>query len=160
MTFERGGSVPPCSLHWHKQDHSIHSYGRCCSTIKRKSYTVGRIIERLVALHNGTVVVFDPYGEYGRAPQGGKPQFNPKLGEVGDNRTQLAIPVIQDTLQQLQTAGRPCRLPSGSSTVPVRWSADSLRLIRPHWHCQVSVHVDPWTIGVGMSWSTDPPARQ
>jgi len=41
-----------------------------------KSYTVGRIIERLVALHNGTVVVFDPHGEYGRALQGGKLQFN------------------------------------------------------------------------------------
>jgi DNA helicase HerA-like ATPase len=35
-----------------------------------KSYTVGRIIERLVAINNGTVVVFDPHGEYGRALQG------------------------------------------------------------------------------------------
>jgi DNA helicase HerA-like ATPase len=32
-----------------------------------KSYTVGRIIERLVALMNGTVVVFDVHGEYGKA---------------------------------------------------------------------------------------------
>ncbi|HFR7805171.1 TPA: ATP-binding protein, partial [Escherichia coli] len=40
-----------------------------------KSYTVGRIIERLVAVNNGTVVVFDPHGEYGKALAGGNLQF-------------------------------------------------------------------------------------
>lgn len=41
-----------------------------------KSYTVGRIIERLVAQMNGTVVVFDPHGEYGNAVRGGTLQTN------------------------------------------------------------------------------------
>ena len=40
-----------------------------------KSYTVGRVIERLVAINNGTVVVFDPHGEYGRAVAGGELRF-------------------------------------------------------------------------------------
>jgi hypothetical protein len=66
---------------------------------------IRRIIERLVALHNGTVVVFDPHGEYGRAFQGGNLQFNPNLGNVTDTRDQLTIPVIQDTIQRLQAAG-------------------------------------------------------
>lgn len=32
-----------------------------------KSYTVGRVIERLVSQLNASVVVFDPHGEYGKA---------------------------------------------------------------------------------------------
>ena len=51
-----------------------------------KSYTVGRIIERLVASHNGTVVVFDPHGEYGRALQGGRCSFNERPDELDDQR--------------------------------------------------------------------------
>jgi uncharacterized protein len=70
-----------------------------------KSYTVGRIIERLVALHNGTVIVFDPHGEYGRALQGGKLQFNDHTGGVDDPRDRRAIPIIQESMQRLTEAG-------------------------------------------------------
>src|SRR5262249_43222310 len=51
-----------------------------------KSYTVGRIIERLVAQMNGTVVVFDPHGEYGRAFERGQLQLNRELEVVEDER--------------------------------------------------------------------------
>ncbi|GAB4539031.1 MAG: hypothetical protein Tsb0014_29050 [Pleurocapsa sp.] len=67
-----------------------------------KSYTVGRIIERIVALNNGTVVVFDPHGEYGRALSGGKLQFNPNLESIDDFRDRRTIPEIQENLQLLR----------------------------------------------------------
>lgn len=69
-----------------------------------KSYTVGRIIERLVALHNGTVVVFDPHGEYGKALAGGKLQFNDLAG-VEDPRDRRSLPQIQELLKRLTEAG-------------------------------------------------------
>lgn len=68
-----------------------------------KSYTVGRIIERLVALHNATVVVFDPHGEYGKALAGGKTRFSPT--ETEDPRDQRALPRIQEMLKRLTDAG-------------------------------------------------------
>ena len=40
-----------------------------------KSYTIGRIIERMLAEANASVVVFDPHGEYGRAFRGGMVNF-------------------------------------------------------------------------------------
>ncbi len=69
-----------------------------------KSYTVGRIIERLVALHNGTVVVMDPHGEYGRALAGGTIKFNDVAG-TKDPRDQRALPQIQDLLKRLTESG-------------------------------------------------------
>ncbi|MDJ0900437.1 MAG: ATP-binding protein [Xenococcus sp. MO_188.B8] len=66
-----------------------------------KSYTVGRIIERIVALNNGTVVVFDPHGEYGRALSGGKLQFNQDLDSIEDFRDRRKIPEIQERLKHL-----------------------------------------------------------
>lgn len=68
-----------------------------------KSYAVGRIIERLVAFQNATVVVFDPHGEYGKALAGGKPRFSPT--ETDDPRDQRALPRIQETLKRLTDAG-------------------------------------------------------
>jgi hypothetical protein len=70
-----------------------------------KSYTVGRIIERLVAQMNGTVIVFDPHGEYGRAYLGGQIQSNPDIGDVEDARDQQALPKIIQKLQALQALG-------------------------------------------------------
>ena len=49
-----------------------------------KSYTVGRIIERLVALNNGTVVVFDPHGEYGKALARGQLHFSDDFDAIED----------------------------------------------------------------------------
>ena len=70
-----------------------------------KSYAVGRIIERLVALHNGTVIVFDPHGEYGRALQGGKIQFGSHESGIDDPRDLRWLPVIQESLRRLTEAG-------------------------------------------------------
>jgi uncharacterized protein len=69
-----------------------------------KSYTVGRIIERLVVLNNGSVVVFDPHGEYGRAFQGGKLQFNEQY-ENEDPRDRDSIQEIQIGFKRLMEAG-------------------------------------------------------
>lgn len=70
-----------------------------------KSYTVGRIIERLVAINNGTVVVFDPHGEYGRALSKGELQFSSALDSVEDKRDQETLPQIKATFERLQKAG-------------------------------------------------------
>ena len=70
-----------------------------------KSYTVGRIIERLVAINNGTVVVFDPHGEYGRALAGGELRFNERPDELDDQRDRGALPAIRDAFTRLRAAG-------------------------------------------------------
>lgn len=70
-----------------------------------KSYTVGRVIERLVAQMNGTVVVFDPHGEYGRALAGGQINFNPNIDRVEDARDHRALVEIQERLGALQAQG-------------------------------------------------------
>ncbi len=68
-----------------------------------KSYTVGRIIERLVAINNGTVVVFDPHGEYGRAFAQGSLQFGPVEG-IDDPRDRQTLPRIKEMFERLQAA--------------------------------------------------------
>ena len=68
-----------------------------------KSYTVGRVIERLVALNNGTVVVFDPHGEYGRALQGGNLQFGNHF-DTEDERDAKSLPEIKLMFEKLQNA--------------------------------------------------------
>jgi len=70
-----------------------------------KSYAVGRIIERLVTLNNGTVVVFDPHGEYGRALMGGKLRFNDSIDKADDPRDQKSLPQIRQIFQTLQKVG-------------------------------------------------------
>jgi DNA helicase HerA-like ATPase len=68
-----------------------------------KSYTVGRIIERLVALHNATVVVFDPHGEYGKALAGGSLRFGDLTSD--DSRDLRALARIHESLKRLAEAG-------------------------------------------------------
>jgi DNA helicase HerA-like ATPase len=70
-----------------------------------KSYTVGRIIERLVAQMNGSVVVFDPHGEYGRALMNGRLNFNPHVDQVEDPRDRTRLVEIQERLGALQAQG-------------------------------------------------------
>jgi len=70
-----------------------------------KSYTVGRIIERLVALMNGSVIVFDPHGEYGRALLGGQLNFNPQIDRVQDAHDRAKLVEIQERLSALQAQG-------------------------------------------------------
>ena len=70
-----------------------------------KSYTVGRIIERLVAINNGTVVVFDPHGEYGKALARGNLQFSNSLEDTDDPRDRKTLPEIKKMFERLQSAG-------------------------------------------------------
>lgn len=69
-----------------------------------KSYTIGRIIERVVTLNNGTVVVFDPHGEYGRALSEGHLQFNLDFNTL-DDRDRRIIPEIQERFKRLMESG-------------------------------------------------------
>src|SRR5579859_2632793 len=48
-----------------------------------KSYTIGRIIERMLVESNASIVVFDPHGEYGRALRGGAINFAPDSAYAG-----------------------------------------------------------------------------
>jgi hypothetical protein len=75
-----------------------------------KSYTVGRIIERLVAQMNGTVVVFDPHGEYGRAFEGGRLRTNPNIDTIEDSRDQEVLRRIIEVLERAQGSGGGIRI--------------------------------------------------
>ncbi len=71
-----------------------------------KSYTIGRIIERMLVEANASIVVFDPHGEYGRAFRGGMVNFAPAsayeaLPESDRNELQR----LQERLQALQEQG-------------------------------------------------------
>jgi len=70
-----------------------------------KSYTVGRIIERLVAQLNASVVVFDPHGEYGKAYRNGMLNFNDRIDKVEDLRDRNKLVEIQNRLSTLQERG-------------------------------------------------------
>ncbi|MGL4731728.1 MAG: ATP-binding protein [Clostridium sp.] len=66
-----------------------------------KSYTVGRIIERLVAEMNGTVVVFDVHGEYGKAFEKGEIHFNENIDLIEDKKEVNSLYKIQERLNKL-----------------------------------------------------------
>lgn len=70
-----------------------------------KSYTVGRIIERLVAQLNASVVVFDPHGEYGKAYRDGKLNFNERMDKVEDLRDRNKLVEIKNRFTTLQDHG-------------------------------------------------------
>lgn len=101
--YDRGENVVPVFLDVNKL--VTEHLAVLAMTGAGKSYTVGRIIERLVALHNGTVIVFDPHGEYGRAMLGGKLQFNSQQAGSDDPRDRRTIPLIQESLQRLTESG-------------------------------------------------------
>ena len=100
--YERGENTVPVFLDVNKL--VTEHMAILAMTGSGKSYTVGRIIERLVAINNGTVVVFDPHGEYGRAMAKGKLHFNPELHAVEDVRDQKELPQIQEMFERLQAA--------------------------------------------------------
>jgi uncharacterized protein len=70
-----------------------------------KSYTIGRIIERLVAILNASVVVFDPHGEYGKAFRDGILNFNERIDSVEDFRDREKLSQVQTKLTTLQERG-------------------------------------------------------
>lgn len=100
--YERGENTVPVFLDVNKL--VTEHMAILAMTGSGKSYTVGRIIERLVALNNGTVVVFDPHGEYGRAMAKGKLHFSSDLESVEDVRDQKVLPQIQAMIERLQAA--------------------------------------------------------
>jgi DNA helicase HerA-like ATPase len=101
--YERGENTVPVFLDVNKL--VTEHMAVLAMTGSGKSYTVGRIIERLVALNNGTVVVFDPHGEYGKALAKGQLNFSGGLSESEDGRDRTALPKIRETLERLQEAG-------------------------------------------------------
>lgn len=101
--YDRGENIVPVYLDVNKL--VTEHLAVLAMTGAGKSYTVGRIIERLVALHNGTVIVFDPHGEYGRALLGGKIQFGSHEAGLDDPRDQRSLPMIQESLRRLTEAG-------------------------------------------------------
>lgn len=101
--YDRGENIVPVYLDVNKL--VTEHLAVLAMTGAGKSYTVGRIIERLVALHNGTVIVFDPHGEYGRALLGGKIQFGSHESGIDDPRDQRSLPMIQESLRRLTEAG-------------------------------------------------------
>ncbi len=101
--YDRGENIVPVYLDVNKL--VTEHLAVLAMTGAGKSYTVGRIIERLVALQNGTVIVFDPHGEYGRALQGGKIQFGNLEAGNEDPRDKRTLPIIQESLKRLTEAG-------------------------------------------------------
>src|SRR5690349_3529007 len=101
--YERGGAAVPVYLDVNRL--VTEHLAVLAMTGSGKSYTVGRIIERLVAINNGTVVVFDPHGEYGRAVQGGRMHFNERPDELDDQRDRTVLPAIREALTRLREAG-------------------------------------------------------
>jgi DNA helicase HerA-like ATPase len=101
--YERGTSAVPVYLDVNRL--VTEHLAVLAMTGSGKSYTVGRIIERLVAINNGTVVVFDPHGEYGRALQGGQTHFNERPDELDDQRDRAALPAIRDAFTRLREVG-------------------------------------------------------
>ena len=100
--YERGDNIVPVYLDVNKL--VTEHLAVLAMTGAGKSYTVGRIIERLVAQFNGTVVVFDPHGEYGKALLNGALQFAPDA-EHEDPRDRAVIPEIQKQITRLYEAG-------------------------------------------------------
>lgn len=70
-----------------------------------KSYTVGRIIERMVAQKNASVLVFDPHGEYGKALKDGQINFNIQMEQVQDPRDRESLEQIKTRIAELTGKG-------------------------------------------------------
>ena len=69
-----------------------------------KSYTVGRIIERMLVETNASIVVLDPHGEYGQALRGGQLNFAPEhLIDHLDEKDELLR--LRQRIEQIQSQG-------------------------------------------------------
>lgn len=69
-----------------------------------KSYTVGRIIERMLSQANASIVVFDPHGEYGAALRGGELRFNSDEAIDGAPDAE-ELRTLRRTIRQMQEEG-------------------------------------------------------
>lgn len=68
-----------------------------------KSYTLGRLVELMLAQMNASVLIFDPHGEYGRAVAGGTLQFQDY--DHIDEETQIELQETQERINELQEQG-------------------------------------------------------
>jgi DNA helicase HerA-like ATPase len=103
--YERGPNTVPVFLDVNKL--ATEHVAILAMTGAGKSFTVGRIIERMVALHNATVIVFDPHGEYGRAFKGGSVQYSGAETLTEDERDRVQLPKVRENLNRLcQKDGR------------------------------------------------------
>lgn len=101
--YEKGDNVVPIYLDANRL--VTEHLAILAMTGSGKSYAIGRIIERLVAQLNASVVVFDPHGEYGKAFRHGDLNFNENIERVEDLRDREKILEIQDQLSKMQLRG-------------------------------------------------------
>ena len=97
--YERGANTVPVFLDVNRL--ATEHVAVLAMTGAGKSFTVGRLIERLVGLHNATVVVFDPHGEYGRAFKGGQVHFSDAVAGTDDERDRLQLKQVRENLLTL-----------------------------------------------------------
>jgi DNA helicase HerA-like ATPase len=103
--YERGANTVPIFLDVNRV--ATEHVAVLAMTGAGKSFTIGRLIERMVAIHNATVIVFDPHGEYGRAFKGGKVQFSDTEKTSEDERDLAQLRKVRENLENLgQKAGR------------------------------------------------------
>lgn len=101
--YEKGENIVPVYIDVNKL--VTEHLGILAMTGSGKSYTVGRIIEKLVAEMNGTVVVFDVHGEYGKAFSKGEVHFNDNLEQIENEDEVQSILKIQESFKKLLSAG-------------------------------------------------------
>ena len=101
--YDRGENIVPVYLDVNKL--VTEHLAILAMTGSGKSYTVGRIIERLVAQMNGTVIVFDVHGQYGKAFSKGELHFNEDLDHIEDKKDKDSILRIHENLKKLQEIG-------------------------------------------------------
>jgi uncharacterized protein len=97
--YERGANTVPVFLDVNRL--ATEHVAVLAMTGAGKSFTIGRLIERLVGLHNATVVVFDPHGEYGRAFKGGQVHFSDAVVGTDDERDRLQLKQVRENLLAL-----------------------------------------------------------
>jgi DNA helicase HerA-like ATPase len=101
--YEKGENIVPVYIDVNKL--VTEHFAILAMTGSGKSYTVGRIIERLVAQMNGTVIVFDTHGEYGRAYEKGELHFNENLTAIEVPKEKETIEFIQQRFRDLEAVG-------------------------------------------------------
>lgn len=101
--YERGKNIVPVYLDVNVL--ATEHLAILAMTGSGKSYTLGRIIERMVAQMNGSVIVFDPHGEYGRAFRSGRINYNESIDDATDEVDRGVLRSIQSRLDELAEIG-------------------------------------------------------
>jgi uncharacterized protein len=101
--YEKGANVVPVYLDVNLV--ATEHLAVLAMTGSGKSYTVGRLIERMVTGMNASVVVFDPHGEYGKAFRDGHLNFNENFDSVPDVRDRDILHNIRETFKSLVGQG-------------------------------------------------------